>query len=428
MHTDTWHEETTSSRRRRRFGRGVATAASGALLLAMAGLLAPGSARADDAPPAPASPVDQPPSLAGTILPVATAAGPFSYQLPVVGYPPPTVTLSSADSLPAGLTLDPDGLLHGTPTQAGSYFFDVELANSVATADYTLGLDVDPSQIHITTAALPVGVAGQGYQASFTADGIPAAESWVSPSALPNGLFLDPDLGVVYGTLDVPAGDYPFTILASNGTFDLRTFVLHVIDAPVTIAGSPPDGTVGQPYSFAFTLGGTPAPTVRVAAGTLPPGQTLSPDGVLSGTPTVAESTSVGIVADNGAQQVVETVWLNVDPAPITPRLTVSDASGKEGDAGTRAMTFRVTLNASNGLSAAVHWTTANGTATAGSDYVRASGILYLPPGQTSATITVLVNGDRRKEPNETFHLRLSQPNGATIADGNALGRIVNDD
>jgi chitinase len=43
-------------------------------------------------------------------------------------------------------------------------------------------------------------------------------------------------------------------------------------------------------------------------------------------------------------------------------------------------------------------------------------------------TVTVTVRGDRTRDPSETFHLRLSRPAGATIADGDALGRIVNDD
>ncbi|HET9257635.1 MAG TPA: ExeM/NucH family extracellular endonuclease, partial [Pseudonocardiaceae bacterium] len=51
------------------------------------------------------------------------------------------------------------------------------------------------------------------------------------------------------------------------------------------ISGSPAAGTVGVPYSFAFTLGGTGAATVTLVSGYLPPGVMISPDGSLSGTP-----------------------------------------------------------------------------------------------------------------------------------------------
>lgn len=65
-----------------------------------------------------------------------------------------------------------------------------------------------------------------------------------------------------------------------------------------------------------------------------------------------------------------------------------------------------------------------NGSATAGSDYQAASGTLTIPAGQTSGTITVLVNGDRLGEPNETFVVNLSAPTNATIADGQGVGTI----
>lgn len=38
------------------------------------------------------------------------------------------------------------------------------------------------------------------------------------------------------------------------------------------------------------------------------------------------------------------------------------------------------------------------------------------------------MQGDRADEPNETFHVRLSAPSGATVADGDGLGKILADD
>ena len=73
-------------------------------------------------------------------------------------------------------------------------------------------------------------------------------------------------------------------------------------------------------------------------------------------------------------------------------------------------------------------YATANGTATAGSDYRAAAGTLTFAPGQTSKTITVLVNGDRLGEPNETYFVNLSSPGNATIADGQGAGTIVDDE
>jgi hypothetical protein len=100
-----------------------------------------------------------------------------------------------------------------------------------------------------------------------------------------------------------------------------------------------------------------------------------------------------------------------------------------EGNAGTRAATFTVTLSAPYAQPVTVQYATANGTATAGSDYQAArSGTLSIPAGQTMGTITVPVIGDRLPESDETFFVNLSGATNATIADGQAVGTIVDDE
>jgi len=75
-----------------------------------------------------------------------------------------------------------------------------------------------------------------------------------------------------------------------------------------------------------------------------------------------------------------------------------------------------------------VHYVTADITAAAGSDYTAASGTVTIPAGQTGATITVAVTGDRLPEPTETFALNLSGPTNATVADGQAVATIVDNE
>jgi hypothetical protein len=114
--------------------------------------------------------------------------------------------------------------------------------------------------------------------------------------------------------------------------------------------------------------------------------------------------------------------------APTTPSLRISDVSLKEGNTGASAASFTVTLSAPSTQPITVAYATGNGTATAGSDYQVASGTLTFAPGQTSKTITVPVNGDRIAEPNETFAVNLSSPTNATIADGQGLATILDDE
>ena len=91
--------------------------------------------------------------------------------------------------------------------------------------------------------------------------------------------------------------------------------------------------------------------------------------------------------------------------------------------------TFTVTLAPPNATQAVtVNYATANGSATAGSDYVAANGTLTFDPSVTSRTISVAISGDTTFEPNETFVVNLSQPVNAVIGDAQGTGTITNDD
>jgi hypothetical protein len=110
------------------------------------------------------------------------------------------------------------------------------------------------------------------------------------------------------------------------------------------------------------------------------------------------------------------------------PMLSVGDASTAEGNSGTVQLAFPVTLSRAATTSVTVGYTTANGTAVAGGDYTAATGTVTFSPGETSKAIVVSVLGDTAVEPDETLTVSLSNPVGATIADGSAVGTIRNDD
>jgi hypothetical protein len=99
-----------------------------------------------------------------------------------------------------------------------------------------------------------------------------------------------------------------------------------------------------------------------------------------------------------------------------------------EGNNGNPSMTFTVTLSSASSQTVTVNYATANGTATAGSDYTTTSGTLSFSPGQTSHTVSVTTLGDFTPEANETFFVNLSNPTNATIADAQGLGTIQDND
>lgn len=121
---------------------------------------------------------------------------------------------------------------------------------------------------------------------------------------------------------------------------------------------------------------------------------------------------------------------------------SINNVSVAEGNSGTKNLTFTVTINAKCKVYEhyLVDYTTSNGTATAGSDYVAQSGTIdyYRASNKTSGTcgtktISVVINGDTDLETDETFTITLSNPRGGgtyttTISDNTGVGTIINDD
>jgi ELWxxDGT repeat protein len=115
-------------------------------------------------------------------------------------------------------------------------------------------------------------------------------------------------------------------------------------------------------------------------------------------------------------------------PFPATPRLTINDIRVAEGDTGTTAARFTVTLSAASAQTVTVDYLTSDGTATAGSDYDAASGSLTFAAGETSKNIDVPVRGDVTPENNETFFVNLRNAAGATIVKPSGFAVIDDDD
>lgn len=132
---------------------------------------------------------------------------------------------------------------------------------------------------------------------------------------------------------------------------------------------------------------------------------------------------------------------LAVDDFSITPNpagpptLTINDVSQDEGNAGTTAFTFTVSLSSSTHAPVTFDIATADGTAqddnpvAEDNDYVAKSLTgQTIPNGSNSYQFTVDVNGDATTEPNETFFVNVTNVTGATVSDGQGQGTIQNDD
>ena len=96
--------------------------------------------------------------------------------------------------------------------------------------------------------------------------------------------------------------------------------ITYAIPVPPTISGAPQAGAAGTPYQFTFTVAGTPPPTVTLSAGNLPTGLSLTPAGVITGTPSSGGDFPFTVTASNGVGAVatITTTVRVTSPPTIT--------------------------------------------------------------------------------------------------------------
>ena len=185
-------------------------------------------------------------------------------------------------------------------------------------------------------------------------------------------------------------------------------------DAFVTDNGVPTSGTLTLAWSTPTGPGGARAtfsnPNSAATSATFPaPGNYV-----------------LRLTANDGQLATNDDVAVEVESAG--PQLRIGDASVVEGNSATTSAVFTVELLAATGGSVSVGYATANGTASAGSDYQARSGSLSFSGATTTRTVTVPVIGDTVVEAVETFRVNLSGASGATIDVGSGTGLIVDDD
>jgi hypothetical protein len=241
-------------------------------------------------------------------LPAGSVGISYHGQLQAAGGTAPYSWSVIAGLLPEGLTLGSDGTISGTPTAAGSFDFTVEVADSdtpaqTATRQFTITVAPAPGQaLSITTATLPNGSVGISYDATISASGGTTPYAFtVASGTLPPGLLLAAD-GSLTG-VPTTAGSFSFTVRVTDSASQTaeRSYTLTIVAGAgqmiITTANLPP-GRTSVAYSATFTaVGGTSPYHWSVTSGSLPPGLTLSDDGMLSGTPSAAGTFTFTVMA-----------------------------------------------------------------------------------------------------------------------------------
>ncbi len=220
----------------------------------------------------------------------------------------------------------------------------------------------------------------------------------LTAGALPAGLSFNTSTGLISGT-PTASGTFPYTVQLVDSSAvpftvtEQETIVVETAGAaPVMLTGNPPAGAVGTPYSTAFTAtGGTTPYTFTQLSGALPPGLTLSPAGVLSGTPTaIGVSVFTVQVADEVGTKVSASFSVTITAAPPTLTLTGPPA-------GTVGVVYSGTIGVGGG--SAYSCTITAGTLQAG---LTLTGCTVSGTPTVASTVNLTVKATDASNPQET--------------------------
>ncbi len=271
-----------------------------------------------------------------SVCPTATAGQPYSltiYLKPPDGgrgedFGCATFHVTSG-SFPPGLSISDEGLISGTPTEAGSFRFyltvryDKSPGCAKTPSDDLFVLNVNSGAppaptVAVTTASLPDANINQPYTSpGLTATGAPVSSWTLAGGALPAGLTLGAN-GVITGT-PTQSGTFAVTVQANasgaNATKQLSLFVLAPLELQ-TLTGKKPPGTgltAKALVNAALTTGVKPVggrgPYAFTSEG-LPPGVTLNPTtGALTGAGTSAGRFSSTITVTDATGTKVSVPW-----------------------------------------------------------------------------------------------------------------------
>src|SRR5262249_43132106 len=101
----------------------------------------------------------------------------------------------------------------------------------------------------------------------------------------------------------------------------------------------------------------------------------------------------------------------------VVPRASVANTTGLKGNFGTSNAMVPISLSIPSSESVTIHYSTADGSARQGTDYIATSGSVTLAPGTTEQNIIVPLVGDRLARGNKTFKVLLTSANGVLLAD-----------
>ena len=311
-------------------------------------------------------------------------------------------------TLPAGMSVAPDGTISGIPTTSGSQTFEVEVTDSAVptpqTATEQVTVSVEPAiPLAITSSTLPSGNVDEEYQMSLVAIGGVQPDTWtIQSGTLPPGLNLSAS-GEISGT-PTQAGTSSFVVKAQDSATPTSSSALQSLtlnigpEGALSVSTSGSDAAVQARY-FQWTLsasGGTAPYTWSITSGSLPPGLSLdATNGYINGSPSTPGLFNFTLEATDSATTpdvATEPLSIEVQPAPPLAITTTGPLSGTQGSY------YDSSLTAIGGVSPYT-WSIVSGSLPAGLALDSYGDLYGTPTGSGSSNFTVEVTDSATPSP-----------------------------
>ncbi|MBK8811285.1 MAG: InlB B-repeat-containing protein [Acidobacteria bacterium] len=329
--------------------------------------------------------------------------------------------------------------------------YNASTAGKCPLPTYTLTVNANPVAGGATTPSGATTVSRDVPKAiSATANPGYAFVNWTSSDAgvtFADANAANTDVELTSGSATIQANFAPTgTVQFSSGTYSVTEGT-----ATVTLTATRTGGSSGA-VTANYSLGGGTA-TGTAACGT--PGQDYVNTGgsVSWANGDAADKTFNVTICNDAVYELSQTFGATLsiasggatlgtpNPATVTinnddsaPTIAIADVSQNEGDSGTTNFGFGIAVTGASEVSAGFSVATADGTATAPTDYSSLGTTAISAPADVNRTTTtypglvVSVNGDTMFESNETFFMNSSGCTDCTISDNQAIATITNDD
>ncbi len=279
----------------------------------------------------------------------------------------------------------------------------------------------------LTVALREAGQYGSGYQTCPLV--VRSTVSWITITNSPTSFNVNGQATISYrvapNTGPERTGDGAISAGRSAPGYGFSGTTLTIIQRAGGITSitpsSLPAGTVNQDYSQTLTANGGTAPyTWSLASGTLPAGLNLSPQGVLSGRPTAAGSSTFNVqVVDNLRQTRTQVYTLTINPLV----LAITTATLPNGSVGTAYPS--TTFAASGGTPPYRQWAVTAGTLPPGLALNNSTGVLTgTPSASGNSTFTVTVADSANGVSSRQYTIQISAP-GANVTIGGISGTVA---